>query len=88
MPRILKDRLRLFNMVQNKIKKKAKIYLEEPDAIIICDYADLLMEQNNIKQDNFKKNDEKMQINLEKEIKESLEILQNLKDLKLHSNKQ
>jgi len=55
MQRILKDRLRLFNMIQNKIKKKAKIYLDETNAIIICDYADLLMKQNNIKQDNFKK---------------------------------
>ena len=88
MSKILKDRLTLFNMIQDKIKKKAKICLEEPDAIIICDYADLLLKQNNIKQDNFKKNDEKIQINLEKEIKESLQILQNLKDLKLHSSKQ
>jgi len=75
-------------MIQNKIKKKAKIYLDETDAIIICDYADLLMEQNNIKQDNFKKNDKEMLVNLEKEIKESLQILQNLEDLKLHSSKQ
>jgi len=29
-----------------------------------------------------------MQINLEKEIKESLQNLQNLEDLKLHSSKQ
>ena len=85
---MLKDRSRLFNMIQDKIKKKAKIYLDEPNAIIICDYADLLMEQNNIKQDNFKKNDEEMRVNLEKEIKESLEILQNLEELKLHSSKQ
>jgi ATP-dependent protease HslVU (ClpYQ) ATPase subunit len=88
MPKILKDRLRLFNMIQDKIKKKAKIYLDETNAIIICDYADLLLKQNNIKQDNFKKNDEQILVNFEKEIKESLQILQNLKDLKLHSSKQ
>jgi len=75
-------------MIQDKIKKKAKIYLDETNAIIICDYADLLLKQNNIKQDNFKKNDEQILVNFEKEIKESLQILQNLKDLKLHSSKQ
>jgi hypothetical protein len=39
-----KDRSRLFVMIQERIKRRAKVCLEEPDLSEICDYADDLIE--------------------------------------------
>jgi len=40
-----KDRSRLFLMIQEKIKKRAKTYFEEEHAKQICDYADFLIKE-------------------------------------------
>jgi hypothetical protein len=39
-----KDRSILFVMIQERIKKRAKVALKEPDLSEVCDYADDLIE--------------------------------------------
>lgn len=43
----MKDRSKLFIMIEQKIQKKAKAYFEKEDADEICDYSDEMIEATN-----------------------------------------